>query len=119
MNLVDEKDIMAFQVGQDCRQVADALDGRAGCRPDIGADLGGDDMSQAGLAQAGRAVEEYMVQSFFTAPGGGDGDIEVFLDLVLSGKLSQTPWPQAGIQRCILSTGFPRNDASYFASPPG
>ena len=79
---------MVFQVGQDCRQVAGALDGRAGCRPDIGADLGGDDMSQAGLAQAGWAVEEYMVQGFLAASGSRDGDIEVFLDLVLSGKLS-------------------------------
>jgi hypothetical protein len=118
VNLVDEEDIMAFQVGEDCCQVAGALDGRAGRRPDIGADLSGDDMSQTGLTQAGRAVEEYVVQGFLAAPGGGDGDIEVFLGLVLSGKLGQAPWSQAGIQRCILGTGFPRYDASYFDSPP-
>jgi hypothetical protein len=60
-----------------------------------------------------------MVQGFIAAFGGSDGNLEVFLGLVLSGELSQAPGPQTGIQRCILGAGFPRYDASYFVSPPG
>jgi hypothetical protein len=59
--LVYEEDVMAAQVGQDGRQVAGALDGGAGGRPDVNAYLGGDDIRQGSLAQAGRAVEQNVV----------------------------------------------------------
>jgi hypothetical protein len=110
---------MAFQIGENSRQVAGALDGRAGRRPDISADLGGDDVSQARLAQAGGTVKEHVVQGFMAASGGGDGNLKVFLGLFLSGEFSQVPGPQTGIQRCILGTGLPRYDTSYFVLPPG
>jgi hypothetical protein len=61
-------------------------------------------MGQAGLAQSGRAVEQDMIQGFFTAFGSRDSYFKVILGLVLSGKISQVAGSQAGIQRCILDT---------------
>jgi hypothetical protein len=61
-------------------------------------------VGQAGLAQSGRSVEQDVVQGFFTAFGSRDRYFKVILGLVLSGKISQVPGSQAGIQRCILDT---------------
>lgn len=109
---------MAAEVGDDGRQVAGALDGRAGGDADVDADLGGDDVGERGLSQAGRAIEQDVVDGFIPSLGGGDGDFEVVLGLVLSDKIGQAPRPQAGIKRCILGTGLTRYDASYIRLPP-
>ena len=98
VNLIDEEDIVGFQIGQYRGQVTGAFDGRAGGRPDVGAHLRGDDMSQAGLAEPGRSVEQDMIQGFLAALGRGDSYLEVFLGLFLSRKLGQVPGPQTGIQ---------------------
>ena len=57
MDFVNEEDVLAAEVGEDGGQVASALDGRTGSRPDIDADLGGDNIGQSGFAEAGRAIE--------------------------------------------------------------
>jgi hypothetical protein len=44
-------------------------------------------MGQAGLTQARRPVKQDVVQGLPTAPGGGDGNAEIFLGLVLSDKI--------------------------------
>jgi len=118
VDFIDKEDIVAVKVGQQGGEVAGALDGRAGGRLDIGADLVGDDMGQACLAETRRPVEQDMVECITARRGGGDGYFQVFLRPVLPGKIGEAPGPETGIQRCVLGTRLTGNNASYFASPP-
>ena len=81
VDFIDEEDILAAEVGQDGRQVAGALDGRAGGGLDVDAHLGGDDVGQGGLAQAGRPVEQDVVDRLAPAFGGGNGNFRFSLIL--------------------------------------
>jgi len=58
-----------------------------------------------------------MVDRFAAAFGGGDGNLEVFLGLVLPDEVGQGTRPEAIIQGCVLFAGLTGNDASY-VSPP-
>ena len=53
VDLVDEEDVMFLEVGQDGGEVAGALDGGAGGDANGDAHLGGDDVGEGGLAEAG------------------------------------------------------------------
>ncbi len=59
--------------------------------------LAGDDAGEGGLAEAGRAVEEDVVQRLAALARGGDGDAQVLLDLVLADVLVQAPGAQGGL----------------------
>jgi hypothetical protein len=74
-------------------------------------------MGEAGLAQARRPVEQDMVDGFAPALGSGDGNLEVFLGLVLPDKVGQGTRPEAGIEGCVLFAGLPGYDASYGLTP--
>jgi hypothetical protein len=106
VDFIDEEDIVLFKVGQDGGQVSGAFDGGAGGGLDINACLGGDDMGQAGLAQAGRPVEQDMVQGFSPSSGSRNGDFQVFLRLVLPDEVGQAAGSETGIERCVLGAGL-------------
>jgi hypothetical protein len=74
-------------------------------------------MGEAGLAQARRPVEQDMVDGLATAPGGGDGNLEIFFGLVLPDKVGQGTRPEAGIKGCVLFAGLPGYNASYGLTP--
>ena len=61
VDLIDKEDVALLQVGQQCRQVAGLLDGRAGGNADLYAHFLRHNASQRGFAQAGRAVEQDVV----------------------------------------------------------
>jgi hypothetical protein len=117
VDFIDKKDILALEIGQDSGQVTGTLDGGTGGRLDIDPYLGGDDMGEAGLAQARRPVEQDMVDRFAAAPGSGDGYLEVFLGIVLPDEVGQGTRSEAVIQGCVLFTGLAGYDARY-VSPP-
>ena len=56
-----------FEVGQDRRQVAGALQHRAGSLAQVDAHLARDDVRQRGLAQARRAEQQHVVERFACA----------------------------------------------------
>jgi len=63
-------------------------------------------MGQGGLAQAGRAVEQNVVQRLTPALGRGDGDIQITLDFVLPDELIKVAGTEAGIQGGVLGAGL-------------
>ncbi len=74
VDLIDEQDIPGLEVCQDCGEVAGALDHRAGGGAEADAELAGDDLGERGLAEAGGAVQQYVVQGFVGVPfGAGAG----------------------------------------------
>jgi hypothetical protein len=63
-------------------------------------------MSQRRLAQPGRAIEQYMVQRFSPALGGGNGDTQVLLNPGLADEIVERLRPEAGVQRDVLGARF-------------
>ena len=102
-----------MQVGEDGRQVSATLDGRAGGDADADAHLDGDDVGQRGLAKAGRAVEQDVIECFAARPGSRDGDAQVLFYLSLSDELRQAFGAQVGVQRDVFSQRLARNNARY------
>jgi hypothetical protein len=50
------------------------------------------------LAEAGRPVEEDVVERFVALGGGLDGDAEVVLEFLLADELIEAPRPKSRIQ---------------------
>ncbi len=59
-------------------------------------------MGKGGLAEAGRAVEEEVVQGLFALLRGLDGDGEVVLELLLPYELGEPPRTQSGVEGIVF-----------------
>ena len=102
MHLVDEEDIELLQAGQDRGEIARTFDRRTGGDAHGDTHFGGDDVGECGLAEAGRAVEEDVVERFFAFGGGLDGDAEVVLELLLADELIKATRPKGRVQRFVF-----------------
>ena len=61
MDLVDEEDVIGFEIGQQCGEIARLGDHRAGCGAKSDAQFLCDDLRQRGLAESRRPEEQHMV----------------------------------------------------------
>src|ERR1019366_3533846 len=93
----DEQHIARLQVGQDRREIAGTLDHRPGGGAEADAQFARDDLGERGLAQAGRAVQQYMVERLAAGAGGLDENREVFAGGLLADELGERLRPQ----RCL------------------
>jgi hypothetical protein len=59
-------------------------------------------VGEGGLAEAGRAVEEEVVEGLAAAVGGLNGDAEVLFELVLANELGQATGTQGGVERFFV-----------------
>ena len=94
-------DITFLQTCQDGRQVSGPLDDGAGSNPDIGLHLVGNYISQGGLAQSRKAVQEDMIDRFSAGSGGLDGDLQILLELLLTNIVFQEPGTQTSIKAVV------------------
>ena len=101
MDFVYEQHVAFFKIREQAGEVAGFLDGRAAGAFEIGAHRLGEDAGERGLAEAGRAVEEDVVQRFAALFGGGDRDFEPFLDFCLAGEFGEERRPQRHFQRHV------------------
>jgi len=89
MDLVDEQDVAALQVGEQPGDVDLALERRPGGRVDVHAELDGDDAGERRLAQTGRSGEQHMVERVAAVPGRGDEDLELLLGGALADEVGE------------------------------
>ena len=94
MDLVDEQEVALLEVGQQAGEVARLLDHRAGGDAHVAAHLGAEDEGEGGLAEAGRAAEQDVVERLAAASGRADHDLEAFDGLGLAGKIAERQRPQ-------------------------
>jgi hypothetical protein len=87
VDFVDEEHIVLLEVRQDSGEVAGALYGRSRCNAHRDAHLGGDDVRERRLAEAGRAVEEEVIERLAPLLRRVDGDTDVVLELLLADEL--------------------------------
>ena len=92
VDFVDEQHVACLEVGEQAGEVAGLLDGRAAGALEVRAHRLGEDVGERGLAEAGRAAEQDVVERFAALLGGLHGDLEPLLDLGLAGEV-QGPAP--------------------------
>jgi hypothetical protein len=75
MDFVDEQHIAFFEIGQQRREIAGLRDHRAGRRAEADAQFARHDLRQRGLAEAGRADEQHMIERLAALARGIDEDL--------------------------------------------
>ena len=101
MNFVDEQHVARLQPGQYSGHIAGSLNSRAGGDFYIHPHFVGDHMGQGGLAQAGRAVDDDVIQGFAPQLGRLDSDAQVVFNRVLAHEIRQSAGPQRKVRRVI------------------
>ena len=89
MDFIHKQDIVTAQIGKNGRQVAAALQHRAGCANQVDAQLRGHDLCQGGLAETRIAVKKRVVQSLATFSGRIQIDAQIGTQLVLTDEILQ------------------------------
>ena len=89
VDLIDEEDAARLQRGEEGGDVGLALQRRAGGLHQRHAHLLGDDVGQRGLAEAGRAGEQHVVERLFAPARGLDEDRQLLGDLLLVDEIGQ------------------------------
>ena len=77
MNFVDKQNVTGVQVGEKRCQITGFFDGRTGGDADVDTHFVGDDACQCSLTQAGRAIQQGVIQRLVSATGSRDIDGEV------------------------------------------
>src|SRR5262249_55257174 len=116
VDLVDEKHVARLEGGEQGRPVARAgrppprwhaetearLAGRRPrCHAEADAELAGDDLRQRGLAEAGRTVQQHVVEGVAPRPGRGDEDAEVVAQLLLADEFAEALRPDRRFARVL------------------
>jgi len=97
VDLVDKQDISGLQARKHRHHISRTLDGRARGYLDLGVHLIGDDVGQRGLTEAGRAMEQGVVERLSTKPGRRDGYLQVGLEPFLADVFGQPTRAQARV----------------------
>ena len=84
---------------------AGALEDRAGGGAEAHAHFARYDLGEGGLAQAGGAVEEDVVQRLAARAGGLDEDGEVFAEAALAGEVGQGLRAERAFARIVFLAG--------------
>ena len=102
MDLVDEQNIVGFEVGEQRREIARPLQHRTRGLAQIDAHLLGDDVRQRGLAQPRRAEQQHMVERLAPMARGLDEDFELTADLLLADVFGELLGAQRALERLVL-----------------
>ena len=102
MDLVDEEDAARLERGQEGGDVGLALERRAGGLDEVDLELGGDDLGERGLAEAGRAGEQDVVERVAAGAGGLDGDAELGLQRLLADELVEPARAQREVELLVV-----------------
>ena len=103
MDLVDEQDGGRLQVGQDCGEVAGALEGRAGGAPKTGSHLVPEDVGDRRLSQPRRSIDQHVVERLAAGQGGLDEDRQVGLHFFLADVFREGARPQAQVDPTVVA----------------
>ena len=101
MDLVDEQHVALFEIGQQRREIAGLGDHRSRRRAKTDAEFARHDLRQSGLAEAGGADEQHMVERLIALAGGVDEDLQIGAGLRLADEFGQILRAQRGIADII------------------
>src|SRR5688572_3052112 len=102
MDLVDEQDVAIGKVREDAHEVAAALDRRPRGRDEVRRHLVREDARQRRLAEAGRAIEQHVVDALSALPRGLDRDAKAGDGLILTDVLLEGPRTELALELRFL-----------------
>src|SRR5581483_634630 len=102
VNLVDEGHFARTEVRQNRGEVARLFQDRAGGAADWHLQLVGDDVRQRGFAEAGRAIEQHVIERLVALARRGDRDVEVLADAILPDVIVERARAQAYLVLAFL-----------------
>ena len=100
--------------GQQRREIAGALQHRAGGVAQVHAELVGDDMGERGLAEPGRTEDERVVERLAAAPGRLDEHRHLLAHPRLADVIGQRAGPHRALQRLLARNVAGADDAVVF-----
>ena len=110
MDFVDEQHVALFEIGQQRREIAGLGDHRTRSGAEADAEFARHDLRQRGLAEAGRADEQHVVERLAALARGLDEDREIVARLRLADELGQQLRAQRGVAD-IVGAALGRDDA--------
>ena len=116
VNFIEKEDFLAFERSKDSGEVAFAFEQRTGAGFDRNVEFIGDDLGESGFAEARRAVEQNVIESFAAAARGFNSDRDVFLDALLADIFIQTLWADAGLYARVFIVGSTGDDSVLCSS---
>src|SRR5579859_48067 len=119
VDFVEEEDFLGFQGGEDSGKVAFTFEERTGAGFYGDGKFVGNDLGQGGLAEAGRAVKENVVEGFVAASGRFYGDLDVFFYALLADVFVQALGADTRLDTEIFVDGGAGHDAGGLASCAG
>src|SRR5205823_14040816 len=103
VDLIDEEDVARLEARQGRGEVPRNRDRRTGRDFDIGVHLVGDDRGQSRLAEAGRAVEKYVVERLAALPRRLNEDVQVLFDPFLADVVFEALGSQRQVELLIAA----------------
>ena len=94
-----------FEIGEQRREIAGLGDHRAGGGAEIDAEFARHDLRQRGLAEAGRADEQHVVERFLARARRLDEDREISARLLLADEFGEPLRPQRGVRVIVARFG--------------
>src|SRR5689334_10301560 len=111
MNFIEKKDLADFDGGENGSQVTLALQQRARAGFDSDAQLAGDNLRERSFPEAGRTVEQDMIERIAAAARRLDGDQDVFLNATLTDEIDHALGAHTCVEPRVLVEGATGNDA--------
>jgi hypothetical protein len=108
VNFVDKEDIAGIEVGQKAGQITWFFKHGAGGHAQGGFEFLGDDVRQGGFTEAGRAVQQNVVEGVAALFGGLDEDLKVIHDFLLTTEFVQQLGAQGFFKQFVFPGGFVR-----------
>jgi hypothetical protein len=102
VDLVDEQHVAGLEIGEQCGEVAAALDGGTTRGAQRCSHLAGDHVGQGGLAQAGRSVEEQVIEGLAPLARRPDEHREVLAEAILPHHLVQAAGTEALLEALLI-----------------
>ena len=108
MDLVDEQHVARLQIGEQRREIARPRDHRPGGGAEADAELARDDLRQRRLAEAGRAVQQHVVERLAPRPRRLDEDAagcraaRPLADEVVERRRPQAGFGAVAVARCAV-----------------
>src|SRR5882672_10138767 len=103
VDLVDEQHVALFEVGEQRREVASFGDHRTRRGAEIDAEFARHDLRERGLAEAGRAHQQYVIERLAPRARRLDEDAEVLARLLLADELAQPLRAQRGFGDVLVA----------------
>ena len=96
VDFVDKENVAFLETGKQAREIAGFFDDRAGSDAHGFAQFVAEDKGEGGLAEAGRAGEENVIEGLAAFLGGADHDFQTIDRFELTGKIGKRKGPQRG-----------------------